>query len=46
MTGGAERDEVVINLTDSFIFGETRANDCPVSGDDCLCTAKYGFMTA
>ena len=43
MTGGRERDEVLITLKDSFIAGSSRALDCPDSAN-CYCEPKYGIM--
>ena len=37
-TGGDERDDVEIILSDSFFFGETAANDCPsIEEGKCVC---------
>ena len=44
MTGGGERDEVKITMSDSFIAGESRAIDCPDNAN-CYCEPKYGIMS-
>jgi hypothetical protein len=36
-------DKRLIKFYDSFIFGETEAEDCP-PGHDCECPEKFGFM--
>ena len=44
-TGGSEKDDVEIILSDSFFFGETAANDCPsIAEGKCVCQQKYTFM--
>jgi len=40
---GNESEKVVIKFYDSFIFGETRADDCPTLAS-CDCEEKFGLM--
>lgn len=40
---GGEGDSKLIKFYDSFIFGETEAQDCP-QGHDCYCPEKFGIM--
>jgi hypothetical protein len=40
---GGEGENKLIKFYDSFIFGETEAQDCP-QGHHCYCPEKYGFM--
>ena len=42
-TGGSEKDEVVMSLTDSAFYGETKSEDCP-QGGDCSCVKKTAFV--
>ena len=40
---GKESDDLKIILSDSHIYGEHEALDCP-AGHDCYCREKFGFM--
>ena len=40
---GIESDKLNILFSDSHIFGESEAEDCP-AGHDCTCPDKMGFM--
>jgi hypothetical protein len=40
---GREADELTISLSNSKIYGETEADDCP-ENHDCRCNDKFGFM--
>ena len=43
-TGGGEREEVTIELNDSFFFGEIESKDC-AEGNDCYCKNKHALMS-
>lgn len=40
---GGDKDDIKITFSDSYIYGETEAQDCPDTSD-CYCPVKFGFM--